>query len=304
MPRPNPLDGQKRFFCLKFACAHLRCPAFLGRPTAVKPSTNGIPPPSNLLALICAAPPFSAVRLPPNPIQTGFRFPQICLRSFALPRLSRPPDCRQTQYRRDSSPLKFACAHLRCPTFPDRPTAAKPRTDGIPLPSNLLALICTALLFPTVRLPPNPIQTGFRFPQICLRSFALPGFSRPSDCRRTQYRRDSASLKFACAHLRCPAFLGRPTAAKPNADGIPLPSNLLALICAALLFPTVRLPPNPIRTGFRYPQICLLPFEYDHSRFSKNSEHRTMKTSKVSWFLQQNKVVAQEQDPCLQNFIC
>ena len=73
--------------------------------------------------------------------------------------------------------------------------------------------------------------------QICLRTFAPPRFSPPSNHRQPQCRRDTALPKFACSHLHLRHFPGRFTSAKPNTDKAPSSSNLLAHICTSPFSP-------------------------------------------------------------------
>ena len=125
---------------------------------------------------------------------------------------------------------------------------------------NLLADICTCAVFPTAPPPPTSIPIGHHPPQICLQTFAPAAFSPPLHLNQPQYRRGTATLKFACRHLHLCRFPNHFSSTNLNADGVPPSPNLLAAICTCAVFPTAPPPPTSIPMGHRPPKICLQPF--------------------------------------------
>ena len=138
---------------------------------------------------------------------------------------------RQPQYRWGAALPKFACRHLHLRRFPRRSTSANLNTDRAPPSQNLLADICTCGVFPTAPPPPTSIPIGHHPPKIYLQTFAPAAFSQPLHLNQPQYRRGTATLKFACRHLHLRRFPRRFTSTNLNTGGVPPPSNLLADIC-------------------------------------------------------------------------
>ena len=175
---------------------------------------------------------------------------------FQRPNRQNPSDVQKRL-----SLFKFACSHLHLCRFPNRSTSANLNTDRAPPSPNLLADICTCAVSPTAPPPPTSIPMGHRPPQICLQTFAPAAFSPPLHLNQPQYRRGTATLKFACRHLHLRHFLCRSTSANLNTDGVPPPQNLHADICTCAVFPTASPPPTSIPMGHRLPAfVCLMRF--------------------------------------------
>ena len=144
--------------------------------------------------------------------------------------------------------------------FHGRSTSANLNTDRAPPSPNLLADICTCGVFPAASPQPTSIPTGYRHPQICLQTFAPVPFSPPLLLNQPQYRRGTATPKFACRHLHLCRFPNRFSSTNLNADGVPPSPNLLAAICTCGVFPAASPQPTSIPTGYRHPRICLQTF--------------------------------------------
>ena len=136
---------------------------------------------------------------------------------FQRPNRQNPSDVQKRL-----SLFKFACSHLHLCRFPNRSTSANLNTDRAPPSPNLLADICTCGVFPAASPQPTSIPTGYRHPQICLQTFAPALFPLPFHLRQPQYRRGTATPKFACRHLHLCRFPNRFTSANLNTDGAPL----------------------------------------------------------------------------------
>ena len=130
--------------------------------------------------------------------------------------------------------------------------------------SNLLAAICTSAISFAIPPPPTSIPIGHHPPQICLQTFAPAAYSPPLHLNQPQYRRGTATLKFACRHLHLCRFPNRFSSTNLNADGVPPSPNLLAAICTCGVFPAASPQPTSIPTGYRHPQICLQTFACGH----------------------------------------
>ena len=136
---------------------------------------------------------------------------------FQRPNRQNPSDVQKRL-----SLFKFACSHLHQRHFLCHSTAVNLNANEAPPSLNLLAAICTCAVFPTAPPPPTSIPIGHRPPQICLQTFAPALFPLPFHLRQPQYRRGTATLKFACRHLHLCRFPNRFTSANLNTDGAPL----------------------------------------------------------------------------------
>ena len=83
----------------KFACRHLHLRHIPRRFTLTNLNTDGVPPPSNLLADICTCAVFPTAPPPPTSIPIGHHPPKICLQPFAPVPFSHPLHLPQPQYR-------------------------------------------------------------------------------------------------------------------------------------------------------------------------------------------------------------
>ena len=175
---------------------------------------------------------------------------------FQRPNRQNPSDVQKRL-----SLFKFACSHLHQHHFLCHSTAVNLNANEAPPSLNLLAAICTCAVFPTAPPPPTSIPIGHRPPQICLQTFAPAAFSPPLHLNQPQYRRGTATLKFACRHLHLCRFPLRFSSTNLNTDGVPPPPNLLADICTCAVFPTASPPPTSIPMGHRLPAfVCLMRF--------------------------------------------
>ena len=133
----------------------------------------------------------------------SFNFLTSIRSSVPRPRglFQRPNRQNPSDVQKQLSLFKFACSHLHQRHFLCHSTAANLNTDRAPPSPNLLANICTCAVFPTASPQPTSMPTGYRPPQICLQLFAPAAFSPPLHLNQPQYRRGTATLKFACRHL-------------------------------------------------------------------------------------------------------